>query len=79
MSVEFEDVSGQPRPIRDIEEALAAITKEVVTNHMGRFKDGTPVVLHYIVIVDALRELIALRKLIQAQRELREKNGIPKD
>ena len=55
------DESIKPRPRVDIEAALACITREVMTNPMARAKNDEMLVIHYIVIRDALRELLSLR------------------
>ncbi len=55
------DVSGQPRPLDQIEAALRCLQTEVVTNFMAKSKNGEPLVMHYVVVIDALRGLIRLR------------------
>lgn len=62
MAIEFEDQSGKPRDVAQIEEALAVIRREVVTNFLAKAKDGTPLIPHYIVIIEALRDVISIRK-----------------
>ena len=61
--VKMTDVSGQPRPLRDLEAALRFVEAEMVTNPMRMGpKDTGPVLMHYTVIRDALRAMIALAK-----------------
>jgi len=55
------DNTGKPRPKEDIEAALKALTTEVVRNPMAILKDGSPALMHYIVVIDAMRELLILR------------------
>ncbi len=53
--------SEGPRDIRQYEDALAVIQREVVTNFMAKAKDGSLLTPHYIVIIEALRMAIAIR------------------
>ena len=59
--MDMEDVTGQPRPTRDIEAALACITREIVHHPMALAKNGEPLVMHYLVIRDVLREYLTAR------------------
>jgi len=59
--VEFEDVSGTPRPEADIRAAIRCVMSEMVKNPMAMSKDGEPLLMHYIVIREALQELLELR------------------
>ena len=59
MSVIFVDTTNKPRSIEEFEEALKAIQKEF----LGR--SVSPLLIHYVVIIDALRELIHIRKTIE--------------
>jgi len=59
--MEVKDVTGTPRPERDVRAALTFIEREMVNNPLASGKDGTPCLIHYTVIRDALRELLALR------------------
>lgn len=52
--MEFEDVSGTPRPVRDIEAALKCIESEMFKNPMAMSKTGEPLLIHYTVIRDVL-------------------------
>ena len=74
--VDFKDMSGTPRSERDIEEALACISGEMIRNPMALSKAGGPLLLHYVVIRDVLREALALRISIRylekAKSELKE-------
>ncbi len=63
MPLEEEDVTGHPRPERDIEAAYHFISREMVTRPMEMGADGTPAMLHYTVIRDALRELLSMRRV----------------
>ena len=62
MSTEFEDVTGAPRPARDIEAALRFVEAEMLTNpmRMGPRETG-PAVMHYSVIRDVLLDALAAR------------------
>ena len=74
--IEFIDVSNAPRSMRDLEDALNTIQTEIVRGNPGAvLKDGTPAVMCYIVVSDALRELIALRNLIAKLKEKKESHG----
>lgn len=57
-----EDVTGESRPERDIEAAYTFISREMIARPLALGADGTPALLHYMVIRDALRELVTLRK-----------------
>lgn len=59
--MDAEDVTGTPRRSEDIAAALNCIRKEIVQNPIGMSKGGEPLVLHYIVIIDALAELLERR------------------
>ncbi len=75
MSIEFKDVSGQARPLRDLEEALDAVQMEMVRgDHSAMFKNGMPAIMIYVVIADALKELIAIRKFL-AKKALEKQGG----
>lgn len=60
--IESEDVSGRPRPLRDIEAALRFVEADMIANmtRMGPATTG-PAVIHLVTIRDALRELVGLR------------------
>lgn len=63
MGIEMEDVTGRPRPLADLERALRFVEAEIVCNPMRIGpKDTGPVLLHYMVIRDALRVVIAATK-----------------
>jgi hypothetical protein len=66
--IDMNDVTGTPRPARDIELALGYVTKQMVIDPTALSKDGVPRLMHYTVIRDALQELLALRKLVEAAR-----------
>lgn len=55
----MEDVTGTPRPERDVEAALKFVEREMIHNPMARASDGTPVLIHYTVIRDVLRDYLA--------------------
>ena len=63
--ISMKDVTGTPRPERDIVDACTFVTNEIVRNPMARGADGTPALIHYTVIRDALHELLVLRKALQ--------------
>jgi len=52
--MEFKDVTGTPRPTRDIEAALRCIESEMVKNPLAMSKTGEPLLIHYMVIRDVL-------------------------
>lgn len=54
---EIVDISGQPRKVAELEQAYEAVKKELVYA-----KDFSPIFIHYTVILDALKELIAIRR-----------------
>ena len=56
------DVTGQPRPIQDIEDALKFVEAEMIHNpvRMGPGKTG-PALIHYSVIRDVLRDELKRR------------------
>lgn len=60
--MEFEDVTGQPRPREDVLAALKCIEQEMVLNPMAMSVKSGPLLLHYSVIRDCLRELLAHRE-----------------
>lgn len=60
-AIEMEDISGTPRSERDIREAITFIEREMITNPMAMGSGGVPYLIHYVVIRDALRELLSLR------------------
>lgn len=53
----MENLSGQPRKIEELMEAYNAIVKELVS-----MKNFSSIFIHYTVIIDALKELISIRK-----------------
>lgn len=55
------EMIDEPRPREDIEAALRCLQSEVVRNPVAMAKNGEPLTIHYIVVIDALRELLALR------------------
>ena len=59
----MKDVTGQPRPVRDIEAALKFIEAEMIHNpvRMGPSNTG-PALIHYTVIRDVLRDALRTRK-----------------
>ena len=59
--VETVDASGRSRPAEDIRSAISCIEGEIVKNPMAMSKGGEPLLMHYLVVCDALRELLALR------------------
>jgi hypothetical protein len=70
--IDMEDTTGTPRPERDIEEALKYVTKQMVIDPMAMSKDGVPRIIHYVVIREALQEVLAVRKLLAAARAKKE-------
>lgn len=69
MPIEFEDKTGTPRSDAEIREALKHIQREVITNMFATFKDGTPAVPYYIVIIEAMKELLRIREAIRNHAE----------
>jgi hypothetical protein len=61
MGAEFEDVTGKPRPIRDIIDALRFVEADMMRNPMRMLEGHGPALIHYSVIRDVLREAIATR------------------
>lgn len=57
----MEDVTGKPRPMRDIKAAFDCLRSEIVRNPMALSNDGQPLVMHYLVICDVIRELAKFR------------------
>jgi len=58
--VDMIDVTGQPRPTRDIEAALRFVEAEMLASpgRMGP-RDTGPALIHYTVIRDVLRVALA--------------------
>jgi hypothetical protein len=71
--MEFEDVTGTPRPERDILEALRFAEAEMITNpaRMGAKNTGSALI-HYVTIRDALKELLILRELLNSRKDPKE-------
>lgn len=63
MSVpEFEDVTGRPRSIQDIQDALRFVEQEMLHNPMRMGPTNTgPALIHYSVIRDILQDELARR------------------
>jgi len=61
------DISGTPRRIDELQEALDAVTKELINP-----KTLSPFMIHLIVVQDALKELIAIRKYLDKARARQE-------
>jgi hypothetical protein len=57
MNIEMIDKSGMPRSIQEISEASAAIKKAFV-----KFEGPPSLMIHYTTIIEALDELLNLRK-----------------
>lgn len=60
--MEIVDASGQPRPERDLEEALYAVKLWIIKEPLALGPDGIPKTIHLVVIKDALEELLAIRQ-----------------
>jgi len=60
--MEFVDASGKPRPDEDLEAALQAVKVWIVREPLAKGPDGIPRMIHLVVINDALKELLAIRK-----------------
>ena len=52
----MEDARGKPRPREDYQAALDCISSEIVRNPMAMAKDGQPLMIHYIVMIELLKE-----------------------
>jgi hypothetical protein len=59
MGIEFVDKTGELRTTEELEQALRAVQKEMIS---GGF---SPMMLHYAVIMDVLKEGIVIRKHIK--------------
>lgn len=59
MTIEFVDETNKPRDVEELEQALGAIQKEMISSGFS------PMMLHYAVIMDVLKEGIAIRKHIK--------------
>ncbi len=57
MSVKFVDEHKNSRTTEEYEQALNAVQKEFVSASIS------PMMIHYVVIIDALKELIYIRKV----------------
>ena len=56
MPVHFLYEGDKPRTVKELKEALVATQNEFVTGKIS------PMSIHYVVIIDALKELIELRE-----------------
>lgn len=63
MSVEDEDITDTPRSDREIEEALRIITSEMIYNPTVKSKAGPPLLITYVTVRDALKELLMRREI----------------
>lgn len=70
--ISMKDVTGTPRSEREVQEALDYVTKQMIKDPLCRSFEGEPRLLHYVVIRDALRELLAMRAVIAAARARRQ-------
>ena len=61
--MEFKDVTGTPRPHADVLAALQCIEQEMVLNPTAMSVKSGPLLLHYSVIRDCLRELLLRREM----------------
>lgn len=59
--VNDEDVTGQPRPTRDIEAALRFVEADMMRDPIRMVEGHGPALIHYAVIRDVLREALARR------------------
>jgi hypothetical protein len=65
-SVDLEDVSGTPRPVRDLLAALRFVEAELVSNPMRMGAQGTgPQALHLMVIREVLQAEICARREVE--------------
>lgn len=64
MSLDVKDVTGTPRPEREIIEAIKYLEKQILSDPMAMTKDGQPRLIQYITMKDALKELLMLRRLV---------------
>ena len=54
-------MTGTPRSRADIKAAFDCLSSEIVRNPLAMSKDGQPLAMHYIVVRDALSELMQRR------------------
>ena len=67
MSINIVDRSGEPRSMQELELARDAVQKGLIT-----FTNFSPLFIHFTVILDALNELIAMRKLLEQRKNEKE-------
>jgi hypothetical protein len=61
VSIESVDATERPRSERDILDAIACVESEMILSTMAMSKKHGPLLMHYTVIRDALRELLLRR------------------
>lgn len=61
--MKIEDVTGTPRRHEDVMAALKCIEQEMVYNPTAMSAKSGPLLLHYSVIRDCLRELLIRREM----------------
>lgn len=61
--MKIEDVTGTPRPHEDVMAALKCIEQEMVYSPTAMSAKSGPLLLHYTVIRDCLRELLMRREM----------------
>lgn len=61
--MKLEDVTGTPRPHADVLAALKCIEEEMVAHPTAMSAKSGPLLLHYSVIRDCLRELLVRREM----------------
>jgi hypothetical protein len=70
--IDMEDATGTPRPERDVLAAIEFATREMMAHPTAMTKEGFPMVMHYIIIREALRELLVLRRAVESLRKQEE-------
>ena len=61
MSITFVDTTNKPRTIEELEQALSAVQNEFI----AATSSPSSLMIHYVVVMDALKELIHIRKKIE--------------
>jgi len=64
--------SNKPRTNEDIKAAQTAIKQELIMNPIALLKSGMPAAIHYVVIIEALEELLTLRTLFEMMKNAKD-------
>lgn len=67
--MDFDDRTGKPRSLDEVEAALKFLDREVVHNPLGKASDGSPILFHYLTIRDVLKVYLKVSRASKVTEE----------